>query len=432
MLLENARLLDPASGLDKRGSLLLADGRIRAVDAASGDIPADIPRLDCLGHTLAPGLVDMCVFTGEPGSEYRETLRSASEAAAAGGITSFAVMPNTDPVIDNVALVDFLQRRARDTAKTRVLPLAALTRECQGAAMTEIALLREAGARAFTDGANALMDSALMRRIMEYAVDTNALIVQYALDPFLRGDGVMHEGALATRLGLKGIPPAAETALIERDLRLVELTGVRYHIAQASCAETVALAQRAKEKGLPVSCGVAATHLALTESDVGQYRTFLKLMPPLRSEADRLALIDGLREGVIDVIISNHVPEDPETKRHPFAVASFGSVGLETMLAAALTPVREGLLPLQRALDAMTAAPARLLGLESGRLAADAPADLVLFDGDADWRVDADLLRSKSRNSAFDEQTLRGRVLLTLVAGEIVFQAEEFAQGSAR
>ena len=424
MLLHNARLLDPASGLDRPGSLLLGEGRIRALDPQPQDIAADIRRLDCQGHILAPGLVDMCAFTGEPGSEYRETLNSASEAAAAGGITSFAVMPNTNPVIDNVALVDFIKRRARDTAKTHVHPMAALTRGCRGKTMTEIALLRDAGALAFTDGEHALMDSRLMRRIMEYAADTDALIIQYALEPHLRGDGVMHEGVLATRLGLKGIPPAAETSLIERDLRLVELTGVRYHIAQVSCADSVALARAAKDRGLPVSCGVAATHLALTQDDVGQYRSFLKLMPPLRSEKDRIALVDGLQEESIDVIISNHVPEDPETKRQPFAIASFGSVGLETMLAASLTPVREGRLELPRAIEAMTAAPARLLGLESGRIAEGAPADLVVFDAQPAWRVDADALRSKAHNSAFDGHELHGRVLHTIVSGEIVFSAD--------
>ena len=430
MLLHNARLIDPASGLDRAGSLLLSKGRIHSVDPEPKNIAADIPKLDCQGHILAPGLVDMCAFTGEPGSEYRETLSSASEAAAAGGITSFAVMPNTNPVIDNAALVDFLKRRARDTAKTHVLPLAALTRECRGKAMTEIALLRDAGALAFTDGEHALMDSRLMRRIMEYAADTDSLIIQYALEPYLRGDGVMHEGALATRLGLKGIPPAAEITRIERDLRLVELTGVRYHIAQASCADTVALVRTAKDKGLPVSCGVAATHLALTQNDVGQYRSFLKLMPPLRSEQDRLALIDGLQEGIIDVIISNHVPEDPETKRQPFAIASFGSVGLETMLAASLTPVREGRLELHRALQAMTSTPARLLGLESGHIATGAPADLVVFDPQPTWRVDADALRSKAHNSAFDEHELHGRVLHTIVSGEVVFSADNQKSGS--
>lgn len=424
MLLHNAHLLDPASGLNRLGSLLLAKGRIHSLDPDPKIVASDVPRLDCQGNILAPGLVDMCTFTGEPGSEYRETLSSASEAAAAGGITSFAVMPNTDPVIDNVALVDFLKRRARDTAKTHVHPLAALTKECRGEAMTEIALLRDAGALAFTDGEHALLDSRLMRRIMEYAADTDALIVQYALEPYLRGDGVMHEGALATRLGLQGIPPAAETSLIERDLRLVELTGVRYHIAQASCADTVALVRTAKDKGLPVSCGVAATHLALTQDDVGQYRSFLKLMPPLRSEQDRLALIDGLQEGIIDVIISNHVPEDPETKRQPFAIASFGSVGLETMLAASLTPVQEGRLELHRALEAMTSAPANLLGLKSGRISMGAPADLVVFDPQPVWRVDSDSLRSKAHNSAFDEHELQGRVLHTIVSGEIVFSTD--------
>ena len=423
MLLHNARLLDPANNIDRNGSLLLDKGCIKAIDPADKDIPKSVERIDCKGNILTPGLIDICTFTGEPGSEYRETLASASNAAAAGGITSFAVLPNTNPVIDNIALVDFIKRRARAQAKTHIYPLAALTKECKGEHMTEIALLRDAGARAFTDGENALTDSQLMRRIMEYATDVDALIVQYALEPRLCGDGVMHEGALATRLGLKGIPPAAETTLIERDLRLVELTGVQYHVAQASCSDTIELIRNAKDKGLPVTCGVAATHLALTQDDVGEYRTFLKLMPPLRSENDRLALVDALQDGTIDVITSNHKPEDPETKRQPFAIASFGSVGLETMLSASLIPVAEGRLTLSRAITAMTTTPAGLLGLKAGRLVAGAPADITVFDTEAEWKVDTDSLRSKAHNSAFDEQTLRGKILHTIVDGNVVFTA---------
>lgn len=424
MFLHNARLLDAANDIDRNGSLLIDKGRIKAIDPVDKDISKDVERIDCKGNILTPGLIDICAFTGEPGSEYRETLASASTAAAAGGITSFAVLPNTNPVIDNIALVDFIKRRARAHAKTHIYPLAALTKGCKGEHMTEIALLRDAGARAFTDGENALTDSQLMRRIMEYATDVDALIVQYALEPHLCGDGVMHEGALATRLGLKGIPPAAETTLIERDLRLVELTGVQYHVAQASCGDTVELIRNAKDKGLPVTCGVAATHLALTQDDVGEYRTFLKLMPPLRSEADRIALIHAVEDGTIDVITSNHKPEDPETKRQPFAIASFGSVGLETMLSASLIPVAEGRLTLSRAITAMTTTPAGLLGLEAGRLVAGAPADITVFDEKAEWKVDADSLRSKAHNSAFDEQTLRGKILHTIVGGNIVFAAE--------
>lgn len=424
MFLYNARLLDPANNIDRNGSIFLDDRRIKAIDPDDKEVPENVERIDCSGNILIPGLIDMCAFTGEPGSEYRETLATASNAAAAGGVTSFAVLPNTNPVIDNIALVDFIKRRARAHAKTHIYPLAALTKGCKGERMTEIALLRDAGARAFTDGENALTDSQLMRRIMEYATDVDALIVQYALEPHLRGDGVMHEGLLATRLGLKGIPPAAETTLIERDLRLVELTGVQYHVAQASCSDTVELVRNAKKKGLPVTCGVAATHLALTEDDVGEYKTFLKLMPPLRSEADRLSLIGALQDGTIDVIASSHKPEDPETKRQPFAIASFGSVGLETMLAASLIPVAEGRLDLSRVITAMTTKPANLLGLKSGKLVAGAPADITIFDPKAKWKVDTDALRSKSRNSAFDEHTLQGKVLRTIVDGNTVFAAD--------
>ena len=333
----NARLIDPAQELDVTGSLLVRDGKIAAI-GADIEIPDSAETLDCTGLAILPGLIDMQVFTGEPGEEHRETLATASHAAAAGGVTHMVVMPNTTPAIDDAALVDFISRRARGTASVRVHPMAAITKNCEGRIMTEFGLLREAGAVAFTDGDRAVMNALTMRRALSYASNFDALIVQHALDQDLQSAGVMHEGELATRLGLTGIPVAAETAIIDRDIRLVELTGARYHISQVSSGESVEAVRQAKARGLAVSCGVSATHLMLNENDVENYRTFAKLNPPLRSEDDRLALVDGLADGTIDIVVSGHNPQDAEEKRQPFAQAAYGTVGVETLLVCIVEP----------------------------------------------------------------------------------------------
>ena len=425
--LVNARLFDPASGLDTQGALLIENGKIADLGPglfASG-VPDGIHTIDCEGHLLAPGLIDMRVFTGEPGAEHRETLATASQAAAAGGVTTLIVMPNTNPVIDDVALVDYIERRARDTAIVHVHPMAALTRGLKGELMTEIGLLKEAGAVAFTDADRSVTNAQIMRRTMSYATLFDALIVQHAEDPDLAGDGVMNEGELASRLGLMGIPATAETILIERDVRLLELTGGRYHVAQVSCAESVDVIRRAKTRGLNVTCGVSAAHLTLNENDVESYRTFFKLSPPLRAEMDRRALVAGVADGTIDVIVSGHDPQDPETKRRPFAEAAFGAVGLETLLPALLSLVHNGDVPLERVLGALTFSPADLLGLTTGRLAVGLSADLALIDLHAPWRLDADLLSSKSKNTPFEDRHFEGRAIRTLVSGQTVFAAEE-------
>ena len=332
----NARLIDPASGLDERGNLIVENGKIFAL-GKDAEAPSGIKTHDCQGMAIVPGLIDMQVFTGEPGEEHRETLATASQAAAAGGVTTMITMPNTNPVIDDAALVDFISRRARDTAIVRVHPMAALTKDCGGQSMTEFGLLREAGAVAFTDGDRAVMNALTMRRALAYAGTFDALIVQHAMDQDLQSAGVMHESEMATRLGLAGIPVAAETAMIDRDLRLVELTGARYHIAQISAAESVDAVRAAKKKGLPISCGVSATHLMLNQNDVENYRTFAKLSPPLRREEDRQALIAGVADGTIDVVVSGHNPQNEEAKRQPFAQAAYGTVGVETLLAGLLS-----------------------------------------------------------------------------------------------
>ena len=331
-------------------------------------------------------------------------------------------MPNTNPVIDDAALVDFISRRARDTAIVRVHPMAALTKGCAGKSMTEIGLLSEAGAVAFTDGDRAVMNALTMRRALSYAGTFDALIVQHAMDQDLQSAGVMHESEMATRLGLAGIPVAAETAMIDRDLRLVELTGARYHIAQISAADSVETLRAAKQRGLPVSCGVSATHLMLNQNDVENYRTFAKLSPPLRREEDRLALIAGVADGTIDVVVSGHNPQNEEAKRQPFAQAAYGTVGVETLLAGVLSLYHADGVPLARLLDCVTARPAALLGLAGGTLSVGANADFAIADLDAPWVVDADALRSKSQNAAIDKRKVQGQVVACYVGGKAVFE----------
>tara|TARA_R110000868_G_scaffold104411_2_gene287498 strand:+ start:3370 stop:4656 length:1287 start_codon:yes stop_codon:yes gene_type:complete len=421
----NARLLDPASGLDVTGNLLVKDGKIADLGPTlfNDTIPDGIEIVDCRGQVLCPGLIDMRVFTGEPGAEHRETLRTASLAAAAGGVTTLIVMPNTNPVIDDVALVDYIERRARDTAIVNIHPMAALTKGLNGKEMTEIGLLKDAGAVAFTDGDRSLSDAQIMRRALSYAAHFNALIVQHAEVPEL-SHGVMNESELAGRLGLSGTPAVAETIMIERDLRLLELTGGRYHVSQVSCAASVEVVARARRHGQKVTCGVSAAHLTLNENDVQSYRTFFKMTPPLRSEDDRRALVQGLADGTIDVVVSSHDPQDAEAKRHPFAQAAFGAIGLETLLASTLSLVHNGDLPLMRLLSAMTHVPADLLSLNTGRLAAGLPADLALIDIGAPWIVKADALHSISKNTPFDDRRLQGQVLRTIVGGQTVYTRE--------
>ena len=419
----NARLIDPATGKDEPGGLLVKDGVIADLGAAlRRNAPEHATVIDCKGHVLCPGLVDMQVFTGEPGQEHRETLKTASNAAAAGGVTTIVVMPDTEPVIDQVALVDFIQRRARDNAVVHVHVMAAMTRGLKGQEMTEIGLLQRAGAVAFTNGKSSIANARVMRNVLLYAKDFGALIVHHTEDPNLTDGTVMNSGEVATRLGLPGVNKAAETIVVERDLRLVEITGGRYHAAQLTCAESLAVMRAAKARKLPVTCGISINHLTLNENDIGPYRTFFRLKPPLRSEEDRTAMVRGLAAGDIDVIVSSHDPQDADTKRHPFAEAADGAIGLETLLAAALRLFHNdeiGLLPL---LKAMTSNPAKLLGLPCGRLEKGAPADLILVDLGQPWVVDKAQIRARSKNSPFDESKMQGRVLLTMVAGKPVYQ----------
>ncbi len=427
ILLKNAHLLDPATGREGPGSLLVRHGHIAGIAwGQAQEAVESAERIDCAGLTLAPGLIDLRAFVGEPGAEHRETLASASAAAAAGGVTTLVCMPDTNPVIDGPAIVDFVLRRARDTASVTVLPAAAITKGIAGKEMTEFGLLQEAGAVAFTDGLKAVTNAQVMRRALTYARDFGALLMQHVEEPDLVGEGVMNEGEMASRLGLAGIPREAETVMLERDIRLVRLTGGRYHAAMISCADSVEIMRKAKQDGLPVTCGVSVNNLVLNEGDIGHYRTFCKLSPPLRGEADRQAVVQALNEGVIDVIVSDHNPQDVETKRLPFAEAEDGALGIETLLGAALRLVHTGDLSLGRLLAALTVNPAKLLGRESGRLAVGAPADLVLIDTEIPYLLDKTKLHSRSKNSPFDEARLQGAAMLTLVGGRVVHRSELF------
>jgi dihydroorotase len=419
----NARVLDPESGLDVYGGLLVRDGRIVDLGAhLAHATPPEAEIIDCRGHVLAPGLIDCEVFTGEPGEEHRETLKTASYAAAAGGVTTMVVMPDTSPVIDQVALVDFIQRRARDNALVHVATMAAMTRGLDGREMTELGLLQRAGAVAFTNGKTSVANARVMRNILLYARDFDALVVHATEDADLAAGAAMNSGEVSARLGLPAVGKVAETIVLERDIRLVEVTGGRYHAATISCRESLDVIRAAKARGLPVTCGVSINHLTLNEIDIGSYRTFLKVRPPLRSEEDRLAMVEGVADGTIDVIVSSHDPQDADVKRRPFAEAAAGAVGLETLLAAALRLHHGGQdVPLRTLLAALTVKPADLLGLPAGRLAKGAPADLVVFDLNAPWVVDKEQLSSRSKNTPFEGARFTGRVVRTVVAGTTVF-----------
>ena len=418
----NARLIDPGTNRDEPGGLLVKDGIIADIGPhLRRNAPEGTSVVDCKGHVLAPGLIDAQVFAGEPGFEHRETLKTAAHAAAAGGVTTIVVMPDTNPVIDQVALVDFIQRRARDRLPVHVHTMAAMTKGLAGEEMTEIGLLKRAGAIAFSNGKSSIANTRVMRNVLNYAKDFGALVVHHTEDPFLSGSAAMNSGEVSARLGLPGVSKLAETIMLERDCRLVEMTNGRYHAATISCAESLDVIRGAKAKKLNVTCGVSINHLTLNENDIGSYRTFLKVRPPLRREEDRAAMVRGLANGDIDIVVSSHDPQDADTKRRPFAEAADGAVGLETLLAAALRLVHSGDISLSNMLKALTINPARLLGLHTGRLVKGLIADLVLFDPGEPWVVNKDVLRSRSKNTPFDEAKMQGRVLRTVVAGETVY-----------
>jgi dihydroorotase len=419
-LLTDVRLIDPATGLDKLGALLIRDGRIADFGPSLGR-PDGVIEVAGGGAVLCPGLVDMRTALGEPGFEYRETIASAAQAAAAGGITTLAALPDSRPPIDDPALVRLLRARGEETGSLTVLPYAAATRGCRGEELAELGLLHEAGAVAFTDGARAIASARTMRLALAYARGFGARVIQHAEEPTLAADGAATEGALASRLGLPPIPAAAEAIMVARDIRLAALTGGAVHYAHVSTADALALIRRAKEEGLAVTCDTAPPYFDLNETAISTYRTNVKLSPPLRAEADRLAVVAALADGTIDAIASDHQPRDADDKRLPFAQAAPGGAGLATLLAITLAQVHGGALKLIDALNFLTARPAALLGAEAGHLAKGAPADLCLFAPNRAWRIDPGRLAGKAQNTPFEGRAVEGRVLGTWKAGRRVF-----------
>ncbi|WP_372620809.1 dihydroorotase [Falsiroseomonas sp.] len=420
ILFTSVRLLDPASGLDRQGDLLLQDGIIADHGANLGR-PEGALVIEGNGACLAPGLVDLRAALGEPGAEHRETIASAALAAAAGGVTTLCALPDTDPAIDDPALVQFVVRRGEMTGCLTILPYAAATAGCQGKDLSEYGLLREAGAIAFTDGRRAIGNARTMRLALSYARAFGSFVVQHPEEPSLAAGGAATEGERATRMGLPGIPVAAEAMMVARDIELAKITGGHVHFAHVSTAAALAHIRAARVLGLRVTCDTAPPYFDLNETAIGEYRTYAKLSPPLRDEADRLAVVQALKDGTIDAIASDHQPRDADDKRLPFAQAEPGGAGLATLLAVTLARVHGGDLALLQALDLLTARPAKLLGIEAGRLAKGAPGDLVLFHPERGWRVEAGKLPGKAQNTPFDGRALEGRVLGTWKNGRRVF-----------
>jgi dihydroorotase len=421
----NVRLVDPASGYDGPGAVMVVEGVIAEVARGKdlGKLAKDIEVVDGHGGLLLPGLVDIRVKTGEPGSETKETLKSAARAAAAGGVTTIVVQPDTHPVVDDPSVVDFILRRARDIELVKVYPAGAATKGCEGERMAEIGLMAEAGCVYVSDADRPIANSKLFRRVLSYAKAFGVLVAHRPADPWLSAGAAASEGEFASRMGLPSVPAAAEKIMLERDLALVELTGARLLVDQVTTAAALESLKRGRDRGLPVVATTSINHLSFNEIDIGDYRTFCKLDPPLRSEDDRQALIEAVASGLIQIVVSAHAPAPPEDKRLPYDEAAPGAVGLETLLPALLAFHHEGRIPLIDLIRTVTCAPADLLGLPSGRLAKGAPADLVLCNPDTPVIIDADKLTSKSKNSPFDGRRLQGKVLMTVADGRMVYRA---------
>ena len=423
----NARIIDPSQGIDEIGGLIVdANGKIKAVGKKVNkeNIPSKSEKIDLKSKVLIPGIVDMKVFVGEPGFEYKENFRSLSNAALSGGVTSVVSMPNTSPAIDNVSMVDFILRRGRDKSVINIFPAATLTRNMEGKLMTEFGLLSKKGIIGFTDATKTIQNSEIMSRIMNYASDLDVLVMQHPEDQELSKGRCISEGEISTRLGLQGIPDIAEKIIIERDLSLLGEYPCRYHISQLSSAKSVEVIKKYKKEGVNFSAGVSINNLSLNENDIGDFKTFMKVSPPLRKEDDRKALIKGIKDGYIDVIVSDHKPEDEESKRLPFAQAAEGSIGIETLLSLALELYHNQSLPLKKIIETITCNPARILKINKGNLKKGSDADLCIFDLNEPWKVDVSKLKSKSKNAAIENRKLQGKVLMTYLKGESVFSLQ--------
>ncbi|MBT8411911.1 MAG: dihydroorotase [Octadecabacter sp.] len=415
LLFENARLIDPEAGTDSSGSLLVVDGVISAINPENA-LADEV--IDCGGKCLAPGIVDIGVKVSEPGERHKESFASAGRAAVAGGVTTIVTRPDTDPPIDTPETLEFVERRAAIDAAVNVLPMAALTKGRMGQEMTEIGFLLDAGAAAFTDCDRVVANTKVFSRALTYAHSLGALVIGHVQEPTLSAGAAVTSGKFATLRGLAGVSPMAERMGLDRDIALLEMTGARYHVDQITTARALPALARAKANGLDITAGVGIHHLTLNELDVADYRTFFKLKPPLRAEDDRLAVVEAVASGLIDIICSMHTPQDEESKRLPYEEAASGAVGLETLLPAAMRLVHAGHMDLPHLFRALALNPAKRLGLPCGRLAEGAPADLVLFDPDVSTRIDRFDLKSKSKDTPFDGAILQGRVIATYVAGQ--------------
>ena len=420
----NARIIDPSQKIDETGSLILdKNGKVKAIGkkVKKSDAESSAEIFDIKGKVLIPGIVDMKAFVGEPGYEYKENFRTLSQAALAGGVTSIVTMPNTKPIIDNVSMVDFIIRRGRDKATVNLFPCASITKQAEGKLMTEFGLLSLRGIVGFSDVNKTVQNTELMARIMDYASDIGVLIMQHAEDYELSKNSCINDGEIATRLGLEGVSQIAEKIIIERDLSLLSEYPCRYHINQISSKKSLEVIKKNKSNGKKFTVGVSINNLSLNENDIGEFKTFLKLSPPLRLEEDRLSLVQGIKENLIDVIVSDHIPEDEESKRLPFSQAATGAIGIETLLPLALEMHHNESLPLNKIIEVLTINPAKILEINKGTLKKGSDGDICILDLDAPWAVKAEKLKSKSKNTAIEGRKLQGKVLMTFLNGELVF-----------
>ena len=425
-ILINTRIIDPSQKMDEKGSVIIDDkGKIKMIgsNVRKSDAVSSAEVIDLKNHIVIPGIVDMKAFVGEPGYEYKENFRTLSQAALAGGVTSVVTMPNTKPIIDNVSMVDFIIRRGRDKASINLYPCASLTRDIGGKEMSEFGLLSKKGIIGFTDVIKTVQNTETMAKIMDYASDIGVLIMQHVEDYELSKNGCINNGEVSTRLGLEGISYIAEKVIIERDLSLLSEFSCRYHINQISSKDSLDVIKRNKEKGLKFSVGVSINNLSLNENDIGDFKTFLKLSPPLRLEDDRTSLVSGIKSGLIDVIVSDHTPEDEEGKRLPFAQAATGAIGIETLLPLALEMHHNESLDLTKIIETLTINPAKILKINKGTLKKGSDADICVFDLDKPWVVNGDDLKSKSKNTAIEGRKLQGKVFMTFLNGDLVFKS---------